>query len=67
MRIDKCQVTIYMGMKGLTVKALAERMSTRPNNLSTVLIRGTCRPETANRIAVALGVTIADIIEREGG
>lgn len=65
MRISKRQVRIYMAMNGLTVKALAERMDTQANNLSTVLTRGTCRPETANRIATALGVTVMDIIEEK--
>lgn len=65
MHINKRQVKIYMAMNGLTTKALAARMGTQANNLSTVLTRGTCRPETANRIATALGVTVMDIIEEK--
>lgn len=65
MQINKRQVKIYMAMNGLTTKALAERMGTQPNNLSTVLTRGTCRPETAARIADGLGVTVMDIIEEK--
>lgn len=63
MHISKRQIKIYMALNGLTTKALANRMNTQANNLSTVLTRGTCRPETAGRIAKALGVDVADIIE----
>lgn len=65
MRINKQRVRITMAINGLTTKALAERMNTQANNLSTILTRGTCRPETANRIATALGVDVADILEKE--
>lgn len=63
MHISKRQIKIYMALNGLTTKVLANRMNTQANNLSTVLTRGTCRPETAGRIAKALGVDVADIIE----
>lgn len=63
MHISKRKIKIYMALNGLTTKVLANRMNTQANNLSTVLTRGTCRPETAVRIAKALGVDVADIIE----
>ena len=65
MEISKCKIKILMAKQGLTTKALAERMNTQANNLSTILTRGTCRPETAIRIAVALGVTVQEIIKEE--
>ncbi len=65
MEISKRQIKIYMAMNGLQVKELAAKMGMQGNNLSTVLTRGTCRPETANRIAQALGVTVMDIVKEE--
>lgn len=65
MRISKRQIKNYMAMNGLQVKDLAKKMGTQPNNLSTILTRGTCRPETAARIADGLGVTVMDIVEEE--
>ena len=65
MEIGKRKIKILMAKQGLTTKALAERMNTQANNLSTILTRGTCRPETAIRIADALGVTVQEIIKEE--
>ena len=65
MEISKRKIKILMATQALTVKALAERMNTRANNLSTVLTRATCHPETAVKIADALGVSVREIIEKE--
>lgn len=62
MDFDKRKIKVCMALNGLTTKALAEKIGMQANNLSTVLTRGTCRPETAMRIVTALGVTIKDII-----
>ena len=63
MEISKRKIKVLMGKQALTVKALAERMNTQANNLSTILTRQTCRPETAVRIANALGVDVTAITE----
>lgn len=65
MRISKRQVQIYMAKSGLNIKKLAERTGMKPQNLSTVLTRETCRPDTAIRIADALGVEAQEIIKGE--
>lgn len=65
MKISNSKIKTLMAMQALTTKALAEKMNTQANNLSTVLTRGTCRPETAIKIANALGVTVREIIKEE--
>lgn len=65
MEISKRKIKFLMAKQGLTTKALAERMNTQPNNLSTVLTRETCRPGTATRIANALGVKLEEIVKEE--
>lgn len=65
MEISKRKIKVPMATQALTIKALAERMNTQANNLSTVLTRATCRPETAVKIADALGVSVREIIEEE--
>lgn len=65
MEISKRKIKFLMAKQGLTTKALAERMNTQANNLSTVLVRGTCRPDTATRIANALGVQLEEIVKEE--
>lgn len=63
MEISNRKIKLLMAKQCLTTKALAERMNTHSNNLNTILVRGTCRPETAKHIAHALGVTVVDIVE----
>ena len=65
MEISKHKIKVLMAKQGLTTKALAGRMNTQANNLSTVLVRGTCRPDTATRIASALGVQLEEIVKEE--
>jgi len=65
MEISKRKIKILMATQALTTKALAERMNTKANNLSTILSRGTCYPDTAVKIADALGVSVREIIKEE--
>lgn len=65
MDISKRKIKYLMAKQGLTTKALAERMDTQANNLSTVLTRETCRPDTATRIANALGVQLEEIVKED--
>lgn len=65
MKISNRKIKTLMAMQALSTKALAERMNTQANNLSTVLTRGTCRPETAIKIVDALGVSVAEIVKEE--
>lgn len=65
MEISKRKIKTLMAKHALTTKALAGRMNTQANNLSTILTRGTCLPETAIRIADALGVRLEEIVKEE--
>lgn len=65
MEISKRKIKVLMAKQALTTKALAERMNTQANNLSTILTRQTCRPETAVRIANALGVDVTELLKEE--
>lgn len=65
MKISNRKIKNLMPTQALSTKALAERMNTQANNLSTVLTRGTCYPETAIKIATALGVSVAEIVKEE--
>lgn len=66
MKISKRQIQFYMAEQKVTAKKLAERIGMLPQNLSSILSRGSCQPMTAARIADGLGVTVMDIVE-EGG
>ena len=63
MTIDKKRVEIRMGELGLSRKDLGERCGIKPQNVSTLLRRGTCTPKTAVKLAGALNLPTADIIK----
>lgn len=65
MQISKAKIMHLMADRKLTAKALAEKMDMRPQNLSTILNRGYCKPITAARIAEGLGVPVSEIIKEE--
>lgn len=65
MRISKQNVLIAMANAETSAAKLAERIGMKPQNLSTILSRGSCRPETAKKIAAGLGVEIQEIIKEE--
>lgn len=60
------KIEIILAERGLTKSALAERCGISRQNVSNVLIRGTCEPKTAGRLAAGLGIPVADIIEKGG-
>lgn len=66
MKISREKIELLQARKGITQLKLSELSGISRQNLSTVKLRGTCRPETAGKLAHALGVDPADIIESEG-
>ena len=34
-------------------------------NISTIIMRGTCEPKTAKKLSAGLGVSVADIVKKE--
>ncbi len=63
LRLSKKRVLILLGERGMTQKALAEKMGLLPNNLSVLLNRKSVYPATAAKIASALNVRVEDILE----
>lgn len=67
MTIDQTRIEIRMGELGLSKKDLGERCGIKPQNISTIIRRGTCTPKTAVRLAAGLEVPVTTIIRKEGG
>ena len=65
MQISKRKIQVLMAENDLITKTLAEKIGTLANNLSAILCRGTCRPETAAKIAGGLGVPVSEILKEE--
>lgn len=66
MKIDSKQIEIYMAMQDITKTDLSERCRISRQNLSTIIRRGTCEPKTAGKIARGLGVSVSEILAKEG-
>lgn len=65
MKINTPRIETLMAEQGLTRKALAESSGVSPQNISTILRRGTCEPRTAGKLAVGLGVSVTEITPKE--
>lgn len=63
--ITRQEFDLLLARKGLTVRSLAKRAQMDASNVSHILIRGTCRPHNAQRIAAALDLDITQIIAEE--
>lgn len=48
---------------GLTKKTLAASCGISPQNISTIVRRGTCEPKTAGKLAAGLGVPVEKLIK----
>lgn len=59
-------IETLMAEQGLTKKALAERSGISAQNVSTVIRRGTAEPKTVGKLAVGLGISVAEIIQQQG-
>lgn len=66
MTIDTTRIEIRLGELGLSRKDLGDRCGIKPQNISTLLRRGTCTPKTAIKLAGALNLPAAEIIGKEG-
>lgn len=67
MKLDRTRLDIAVANAGLpSYRQLAKRMGCSPQNLSTIINRGTCMPVTAGKIAQALEVPVESIVMKEG-
>ena len=69
MHICVSRIRTYMAARQWTNRALARCTGIPESTLSAILIRGTCKPVTAARIATCFGVEVQDILapsERKG-
>ena len=67
MNVSTIKIESLLAVQGLTKTELAKKAGMSRQNVSTVVRRGTCEPRTAGKLASALCVDIADIIEDSKG
>lgn len=65
MKISRTKIELLQAEQGMSSKELAERAGMCRQNVSIIKTRGTCTPVTAAKLARALGVDPAELIETE--
>jgi len=66
MKVKKKKMQLAMAKKGVLYRDVAEKSGVSRATLSAVMNGKSCRVETAGKIAKALGVSVADLIDWEG-
>lgn len=62
MKLNIATILRVMAEQGLSKTELANRSGVSRQQISTIVCRGTCSPITAGKLAVGLGVPVADIM-----
>lgn len=63
MKISAVKIELLLARKNMTNKKLAEKSGVCRQNISTIKKRGTCTPASLAKLAKALEVDPADLIE----
>ena len=63
MNISTTKIETLLAERGMTKAALSESCGISRHNISTIIRRGTCEPKTVGKLALGLGVPVAELIE----
>lgn len=63
MRLDVMKIVRILAERGMSKCELAARSGVSRQQISTIIGRGTCAPKTAGKLAVGLGVSVAEIMK----
>lgn len=64
MKLSSRKMNIIMAEQGVNTPMLAVKSNVSRNTISAVLNGKTCRRDTAGKIAKALGVSVAELVEK---
>ena len=65
MKINSIKIKLLLAERGMNQTVFSVKCGISRQNLSTILLRGTCSAVTAGRLAKALGVPVAEIVKEE--
>lgn len=65
MKISRKKIEVLQAQRGYNHGQLAQASGISRQSLSTIMGRGTCRPDNAGKIAHALGVDPEEIVDNE--
>ena len=63
MKIDSIKIKLMLADRQMTQTDLSAKSSVSRQNISTILLRGTCSAITAGKLAKALGVDVRQIVK----
>ena len=61
MKLNTAAILCLLARNGMTRTELAERAGVSRQQISTIMLRGTCSPKTAGKIALGLDVPVEEI------
>lgn len=62
MKLDIFKLNVILAERGMSKADLAKICGISRQNISTLWTRGTCWPQTAGKLATALGVDVTEIV-----
>lgn len=62
MKLQSKKIEILIAEQCTTKAELARKCGMPRQNISAIIKRGTCEPKTAGKLAVGLGVPVAEIV-----
>ena len=63
MKINTRRIMQLLAEQGLTKSELSSKSGVSRQQISVILVRGTCTPITAGKLAIGLGVPVVEIME----
>lgn len=63
MKINTRRIMQLLAEQGLTKSELSSKSGVSRQQISVILVRGTCAPITAGKLAIGLGVPVVEIME----
>ena len=63
MKINIRRIMQLLAEQGLTKSELSSKSGVSRQQISVILVRGTCTPITAGKLAIGLGVPVVEIME----
>lgn len=63
MKISRVKIEALLAEYGWTKTVYSEKCGVSRQNISTIVLRGTCEPKTAGKLAAGLGVPVAEILD----
>ena len=66
MNINAVKIETLLARNGLTKADLSRKCGISRQSISTIIMRGTCEPKTAGKIAAGLGVQVEEIMKERG-